>query len=226
MAEENEKCRKTKIVRVGDQDAYVDLEVLTDAAFKGAQWQGPDKGNQHQETILGLAEDLIGTGGDGVTVDMAIGNGDVVTIHTKGSALFKTWFGRVERSFSNTDKNGCRDDHKRRLQFNFIDDEFLKEDGKPPDKAKEYKEAVDRTKDNVKLWLDVYIPKKVTLRRAKGNNLVAIECQNVWGSGNVSLPGSSDKTDPKGEHLRLDPYQAAINFGPDGLAVEFNAGRL
>ena len=218
MAEESEKCRKTKIIRVGDEDGWVDLEVLVKATFKGAQWNGPDTGNQTQETIFYLDEDLTGNEGDDVVtvdVDPDKKTKKMVGIHTKSSAKFHTRKADVIVYFANSQKNKCRNqkDKKQRIQFNHIDDEFIR-GGKPPEKPKDYKKAVDDTKDTSEIWLDVYVPKVVKVFRNKDLRHQGIDFTEAWGKGMVSLPGSSSNTNPKGPHVRLDPYQAIIEFRP------------
>lgn len=121
--------------------------------------------------------------------------------------------------------NTCRKGQKWRIQFNNIDDEFLS-DGQPPDVPKEYREAVTKTKDTAPLFLHVEVPESATMMRGKGLGRVHVRFQQFWQDGKIKLPGakpSGGGKESKEPHIRLDPYQVIVNFGPDGLAVEIKA---
>jgi hypothetical protein len=230
MASEQDKCRETKVIRVdGSDGSWIDLEVLENASFKGAQWQGPDVGNQAQETIyIFRRSENDDRGGDASVVglipipDRKEGSHQA-TIHNLHSALFETRKGRVRLEMANKKENCNRNkkDRRRRIQFNQIDEEFLV-NGRPPS-GRDYKDAVEKSKDTSEIWLDVLMPKEVVFYRGKDIRHQKSLFQDVWG-GKVNLPGGGTETNKKADHVRLDPFQVVVNFGPDGLAVEFFDG--
>lgn len=120
--------------------------------------------------------------------------------------------------------NFCRQGQKWRIQFNNIDDDLL-DGGQPPSVPKEYKQAVSKSADNAPLFLHVEVATEATMMRGKGLGRVHVKFQDFWKDGKIDLPGAKSSgggKESKEPHIRLDPYQVIINFGPDGLAVELD----
>lgn len=240
---DKEKKRKTRMIRVdGDHGGWVDIEVLDRASFSGAQWAGPDEGNLSQETILENNKDLTGNkGSNKVPIKMIgkPGTEDIVTVRAKACSGLKSR-NNVDRTFKNDPENSCRNGenggnknnkkHKKppdpnatclvRIAFNNIDaDNMDKTTGEIPSDPKKYRDAVIKSKDQVDLWLDVEIPKKFQIKRL--GKTQDINYQNVH-ECKVNLPGSTKLSETPLLFVRLDPFQAVVNFGPDSLAVEFS----
>lgn len=238
---------------------WVDLEVMRNATFKGVQWRGPAVGNQPQETIWKPSTDYTGHQGNDITPikvkkdkdkegkdkeEEKKKDKDDVDLRNKRCSKMATAGANIERSFKNEgdvkgdrDKgNSCRknNSHKKRVRFNPIEKDHLKEDEKtgkrdqPPRNPKKYKDAVKKSmaqqaaQQGPPLWLLVEIEKKDKERRAKQLRRQEIS-RAIYPNGNIDLPGSekSKGDDLKEPHIRLDPYQKIVNFGPDGLAAEF-----
>lgn len=221
-----DKRRETKVVRVYAGDQWVDVEALTHASFDGKQWRGHDTGNQSQETIYEFNSAIAGnTGGDSSTIETVPDTKNMsVTVHSKQSAMFETRDGRVQL-FMKNEINNCqrnKEDRRRRIQFNNIDAEFLS-GGQPPSDPEEYMEAIKKSKDSSDIWLDVFMPKEVVFVRNLDLRQQEIFLKDTWGP-KVNVPGGGGETDKKRDHVRLDPFQVVVNFGPDGLAVHFDDG--
>jgi hypothetical protein len=238
MADCGKDGRKTIIKRRWDQNRHfwVDVEILQSGAFDGKQWKGPDKGNQADHTILRLAEDLTENAGEDVVhvTMLPEDEEDSVELHTQRTVRLESRSHQiVNREWVNLQPNqggeNCRTVFRRRIASNNIDDLRIKKygdperEGEPPKDPEYYKRAVTKSKDRLELWLDVEIPKEVRLRRGVNSTLQEIKMGNVWGSGGVELDGASKIVKEGGPYLRLAPYEVAINFGPDYLAVEFDA---
>jgi hypothetical protein len=238
MAAESEKERKTRIVRAySDNNKYwVDLEVLERGTFSGVQWPGADQGNQHQETILYTEKEVTGNKGvDQIEIDLTPmkdgqpypGADSKVKVKTKGSSAVDSRNG-VKRTFDNSQDNQGRREQFCKIQFNHIDDDLLDDDGNPPEDPKDYMKAVKDTDDGSELALNVALPSKYLMDRNRGFNQQIINQIDTF-SGAINLKGAESGVSPTkssggpaDKFVRLDPYQVVINFGPDGLAVEFN----
>jgi hypothetical protein len=142
-----EKCRKTQIKRVYADDGkhWVDVEQLTQGSFSGAQWLGPEDGNQTQETILNLAPGKLDGGegcGDQIEAGMnpsnpivgnpsGSGEGKGPQIATKVPSRKSSYVesrNNIRRKFATKKKPECCKDMKRRVQFNNIEEKYLKAD--------------------------------------------------------------------------------------------------
>ncbi len=235
-----DKKRETKIIRtmMNGGDKWVDQETLYNADYGGSQWEGPDQGNQPQETIQTPNEDCLNEGGDIAEVNFPKGKKDKkehkVNIKNKSTIQMKSR-NNVDRKFNNKQPgkpggNTCRnsgdDGCRKRIAFNYIDKSFLDRDGNPPSGAKDYREAVKKTGDQADFWLDVEIPKSHKQLRNKRQNGQAINYDYTWECGKIDLPGSSDNIDQSEEDsvVRTDPFRVAINFGPDFMGVTFSKG--
>jgi hypothetical protein len=239
MADESEKIRKTRIVRAySDNNKYwVDLEVLERGTFGGVQWPGADQGNLSQETILYTNKEVTGNkGGDQVEIELTPTKADgkpypgvnsKVLVKTKGSSSIDSR-NAVDRTFDNSHDNQGRQDQFCRVRFNHIDDTLLDDDGNPPEDPKDYMKAVNDTDDGSDLALNVALPSLYLMNRNRSFNQQAINQIDTF-SGVINLKGAESgvgppksSNNPADNFVRLDPYQVVINFGPDGLAVEFN----
>jgi hypothetical protein len=147
-----EKCRKTEIKRVYDKSGkyWVDVEQLKQGAFVGAQWAGPDQGNQGQETILNLSPSKLAGGecGDQIGVGMNPSNpiyGDPTGVGEGQGPLAKTDVpsrkasylesrNNIRRKFATKKKPECCKDMKRRVQSNNISPKYLVDPQPTPEK--------------------------------------------------------------------------------------------
>jgi hypothetical protein len=243
---DKDKKIKTRMVRAtGGEFGWVDMEVVDKTSFDGAQWHGPDTGNLKQETIQTRDPERNGNKGNDVFKVRMIGpkkeKAKEVDVRAKKCESFVAR-NNVERTFENKqcDKPGgntCRNSGKKdkkdennaactvRICFNNIDDEHMDKDtGRIPEDPKKYKDAVTKSKDKVDIFLDVEVPRKFQFRRAKDNKRQEINFLTVHDC-KIDMPGSkklSEKEVKCGETVRLDPFQAVVNFGPDTLAVDFH----
>jgi hypothetical protein len=240
MAEFSEKIRKTRIVRAyGETNKYwVDLEVLERGTFDGVQWEGPDQGNLYQETILYTDANVTGNkGSDQVEIELTPtqasgkpypGADSKVIVNTKHSSTVDSR-NAVERTFENSVNNQLREEQLCKVHFNLIDDDLLDKDGNPPSDPKDYMKAIKETDDGSELELKVALPSKYFMNRNRNFNQQDINQLDTF-TGSIHLKGAQAGVDPPkagalkpiDRFVRLDPYQVVINFGPDGLAVEFN----
>lgn len=150
----DEKCRKTQVKRVHDESGkyWVDVEQLTQATFLGAQWAGPETGNQTQETILNLSPQKLKNDescGDVMSVGMNPSNPIVPGASPSGGegrgpptetkvparkAAYLQSRNNIRRKFQNKTNLECCKDMKRRVQFNNIEEKYLKAEEAPPPK--------------------------------------------------------------------------------------------
>jgi hypothetical protein len=124
-----------------------------------------------------------------------------------------------------------------RIASNNIDEEFLvvpgaestggnEEQLAPPSNTKKYVEAVRQSDDEASLWLDVWIPYQFFTARGTDHDFQAISAVKMWADEpriTLRLPGVQP-SNPKDQHVLIDPYSAIVNFGPDTLPVEFHEG--
>jgi len=172
-------------------------------------------------------------------------DGPVVTLKATDTIHFSSkGGGRVRRTFVNgrlgKGKGGEKPTSERinstvRIQCNNIDEEFLKEDPDdkgskkktlPPSNARDYKKAVKDSDDEQSIYLDVNIVTRWKSFRGRTTQYQDIGFNKLWGDAvSVDLPGAKPSTGKDVEAAVLDPYQSIINFGPDTLAVEFEASK-
>lgn len=250
MADLDDEERSTYIVRVwgeGDnEDFWIDLEVMEETSFDGVQFPGLDLGNQALQTTLKLqkgAKDQDTRETTDVRVIMVPHDEksyvnlkaiDYIEMQSKNDE-------KLERYFNNsapktTPEGGLVGNRSRqnvliRLACNNIDDEFLEEDKdrgdrpQPPADPAEYLKAVKQSKDQAELWLDVRVIDNYSMER--GSQIGAqrvkwhLEGTNPKASLALKMPGVAESPKDAKLFVTLDPYQTVVNFGPDGLAVEF-----
>jgi hypothetical protein len=253
------KKRESHIYRIEDQEQssepgvpnyWIDLEILDTLVMDGKQYEGPDFGNDRQDTVVTLAP-FNNDCGDETEIDMTPEDSvdpnvppsgintrkagaphKKLKMKTKRSMKFNTRQAKVRKHFKNTTKNTCRNKEKtegclRRIRFNNIDVDNLEADGSPPKNPKKYRDAVTKTKDFVDIYLNIKYADQFKTTRGKEQKKQDTKNKEVWGC-HVQLPGTlkidakAVKDDPGIEVIVTNPYRAVINFGPDNLAVEFN----
>ena len=182
-----EKKRRSHVVRVwgqgeGNEQFWVDLEVIDRATFSGSTFPGFFGGNQPADTILYL-DHTPGMAGNRersfakVSMDPTKKTEDHVMVPVIETCLLVIQRGeKLERRFINGRENSTTDSDEKmgkriqagvQITSNNIDEDFLSEPAEgtgskdqkaPPSDPKKYIEAVRKSDSEASLYLNVYIP--------------------------------------------------------------------